>query len=500
VKYQPTLQRLRPFALRTQCVILAVSLTFGFRHLAAQPSDQASATELGTFSEEDLAGAISIQRSIVQAIAKSEQSVVAIARVPKDEEAGLLGPGGNPTPSDPSFVPSEYGSGLVLSPNGLILTNHHVVGNPEENDYYVWVGGKSYKATGVRAADPWMDLAVLEIKAEGLKPILFGNGENVKKGQFVVALGNPHAIARDGEPTASFGIISNTHRKAPILGNPRAGRDTMHNSGTLLQTDAALATGSSGGALVDVHGRLVGMTTMLVAGLGQTSPGGFAIPVDNAFRDVVSKLSQGKSPEYGFLGIVPAALSAANRRGGLDGVVVQSIIPNTPADTANLLLDDIIQTIDDKPILEPADLSRIVAAKPAGTVIEIKINRRGREVTKQVKLAKRYILSKRRPYSSIAPPRWRGMLVDQPTAIPSLIGRAHAIDSKGCVGVVDVTQDSPAWDAGIRSGDFISFVDDKRIESIDQFIQLTATYAGAVELVLANGDQQGEKRTISAAR
>ncbi|MEO2009340.1 MAG: trypsin-like peptidase domain-containing protein [Pirellulaceae bacterium] len=448
----------------------------------------------------DLERALILQRAVIHSIAKAEASVVAIARVPKEQAAGVLGPGGIPAPSDPAFVPTEFGSGIVIDAGGLILTNHHVLADPEENDFHVWVQGTSYKAKRVLAADPWIDLAVLEIEANGLQAIEFGRGEDVRKGQFVIALGNPHAIARDGEPSASWGIIANTRRKAPRIGKPRVGLDNVHLTGTLLQTDARLALGSSGGALIDLNGQLVGMTTMLAASIGETATAGFAIPVDADFRRVVAQLRQGKSPEYGFLGLVPASLSVTDRRSGRMGVVIQSIIPNTPADLAGLLLDDVVWAIDGVTIGAPSDLSRIVGKKAANTVVELKISRRGREVIKQVKLGKRYLDSRRRAISVDKPSRWRGMLVDQPTAVPSLIGRAHAIDPDGCVGVADVVADSPAWQAGIRAGDFIRFVEGKRVSSPGRFALLVQAMEGTVEVTVSDGSREGKLYRIGPER
>jgi serine protease Do len=397
-------------------------------------------------------------------------------------------------------MPNEFGSGIVIDSSGLILTNHHVLADPEKNDFYVWVQGTSYKAVRVVAADPWMDLAVLEIDADGLQAIEFGRGEDVRKGQFVIALGNPHAIARDGEPSASWGIISNTRRKAPRIGKPRDGLDNVHVSGTLLQTDARLALGSSGGALIDLEGKLVGVTTMLAASIGETATAGFAIPVDADFRRVVAQLRQGKSPTYGFLGVVPAALAATDRRSGRTGVVIQSIIPNTPADRAGLLLDDVVWAIDGVTIREPADLSRIIGKKEANATVKLTISRRGREVTKQIVLGKRYLDSRRRPVSLEKKARWRGMLVDQPTAVPALIGRAHAIDPDGCVGVADVQSDSPAWQAGIRAGDFIRFVEGMRVKTPAGFTLLVQAMEGTVEVVVTDGTRDGKLFRIAPDR
>lgn len=517
---------------------------------------------------EEAEQARALEKAVGRAIEQCQRSVVAIIRVPKAERGGTLGPGGVPQTavSDRAqpglaYDVREYGMGVVLDRSGKILTNHHVLGDPRANDYYVSSGGKTWKVHRVLAADPWMDLAVLDLVSEDQPanasdwvPIELGEGESIRRGQFVVALGDPLAVVRDGEPTSSWGIISHTDRKTPRLGTARDGLDTVHHFGSLLQSDARFSLGSSGGALIDLDGRMIGLTSMWVAALGDAQAGGFAIPVDEDFRRVVKMLSRGELPEYGFLGVVPAAPpddenrdgqagdgqagdgdNRANVRGpdvdransdtkadskadpqvsGPDetngdnlerlasprraGVVIQSIIPHTPADDANFLLDDVILAIDGQSVFAADDLSRIIGKKNAGATIQIQLDRRGREVLKEVVLAKRYLNSRRRPYS-ITPPRvWRGMIVDQPTAVPSLIGRAHAIDPEGCVGVVDVTPDSPAWLAGMRPGDFIRSVDGERVVSVAEFYRFAMRDAGPVELVVTDGARRGTSRQVPA--
>ncbi|MFB3107205.1 MAG: S1C family serine protease, partial [Pseudomonadales bacterium] len=157
----------------------------------------------------------------------------------------------------------EYATGVVVDRNGLILTNYHTLGDALRNDYVVWVSGKAYSNVGVKAADPWSDLAVLEIDAKDLKPIVLGDATELKKGRIVIALGNPHAIARDGHASATWGIVSNLRRKVdgPLEGGEGpnsvalSDRETRYHYGALIQTDARLARGSSGGPLLDLADR-----------------------------------------------------------------------------------------------------------------------------------------------------------------------------------------------------------------------------------------------------
>ena len=212
-----------------------------------------------------------------------------------------------PQPTDPDFIPNEYGTGVVVGP-GLVLTVGSLLG--DESDYYVTAADhKVYKAT-VKAADPRSDLAVLAIDAVNLPPVTFGNADDVKRGQIVVSLGNPWAIARDGQPSASWGIVANLHRKAPASPSESdpTGRPTLHHYGTLIQTDARLNLGTSGGPLLNLKGEMIGLCVALAAGPGAEAAGGYAMPVDATFRRAVEKLTQGREVEYGFLGVQPANL------------------------------------------------------------------------------------------------------------------------------------------------------------------------------------------------
>jgi len=147
------------------------------------------------------------------------------------------------------------------------------------------------------------DLAVLELINTSpntkFTPITFGDAKKLKKGQIVIALGNPYAIARDGQPSASGGIISNLARK---IGTKATVEDqSLHHFGTLIQTDAKLNFGTSGGALLNLKGEMVGLTTSLAATSGYEQAAGYAIPIDKEFLDIVDKHKKGQAVPYGFL-------------------------------------------------------------------------------------------------------------------------------------------------------------------------------------------------------
>ena len=220
--------------------------------------------------------AAAMEKVLVDAIARCEKSVVAIARVRKEQPGETFQlefrpdpfgrrptPLAPPQPTDPDFIPNEYGTGVVVDPRGLILTTYDLLG--EESEYYVTTADhKVYKAA-VKGADPRSNLAVLSIEAIDLTPIPLGNAAELKKGQIVISLGNPYAIARDGQASAAWGIVANLARKAPAMPSESdpTGRPTLHHYGTLIQTDAKLNLGTGGGPLLNLKGQMVGLSVDL---------------------------------------------------------------------------------------------------------------------------------------------------------------------------------------------------------------------------------------------
>jgi serine protease Do len=463
-----------------------------------------------------LATAAALERLMTEAIERAEKSVVAISRVRKDDAVGeqppiaaLPLPGSlveRASPTDPRFVPTEFGTGVVIEEGGLIVTNYHVLGNVRQADFFVWQDRKPYRAT-VKAADPWLDLAVLRVDGSALRPIPLGDARSLKKGQFVIALGNPYAIARDGQPSASWGIVSNLERQAPA---PRTatraadGRDTLHHYGTLIQTDARLELGASGGALVNLQGEMVGLTTSLAALYGYERPGGFAIPVDDDFRRALDMLKTGRVPDYGLLGVEPAALAVDLRQRGRTGARIRTIADATPAKQAGLREGDVITQVDGANVGNDLELIRRLSGQFAGTSVTLSIlrgsdeRRAGQPMNIKVKLAKKRIDAGREPYSEVEPETWRGLRVEYATASPLFAERSRDLDPLGCLGVVEVARDSSAWKAGLRPGDFVSHVGPTRVTTPREFYDAVTASEGEVNLRLTGVERSKALRTVEA--
>jgi serine protease Do len=457
-----------------------------------------------------------LEETLVDSIAKAERSVVAIGRVRKPKDApgsaaaelggvrGAFDSENEGDPTRPGFMPHEYGTGVVVDSTGLILTSYHVLGEIRDSEYWVWSAGKPYRAT-VRAADPWLDIAVLKTDAVGLQPMPLGDASSLKKGQIVIALGNPHAIARDGQPSAAWGIISNLSRlapSAPAALRPTEGRETLHHYGTLIQTDARLEHGTSGGALVNLKGEMIGLTTSLAALSGSERPGGFAIPIDEDFRRALNTLKTGRMPDYGFLGVAPTHLSADLRRTGRTGARILDVVPATPAAKSGLEVGDVITHIEGEPVQDEVHLIRRLSGLPADMSVNLTIERGslagrpGRKLNTKVTLSKKRVEGPRQPYAEVADPAWRGLHIDYSTASPLFRDQSRDLDPEGSVAVLDVDRDSLAWKAGFRPGDFVSHVGKTRVTTPKQFRDAVGAQRGPVTMRLTAVDSANSVRTI----
>jgi serine protease Do len=437
-----------------------------------------------------LQAAAAMEEVLVKAIAQSERSVVAIARVRQHDNDRLdFAPNAfnqfrqPQRPGDGDFIPNEYATGIVVDANGLILTAYHVL--RDDSDYWVTTADrKTYKVRRVRGADPRSDLAVLEIEATDLVPIKFGDATKLKKGQIVIALGNPYAIARDGQASASWGIVSNLDRKdvpsIPERDGTTTPKPTLHQHGTLIQTDARLNLGTSGGALLNLKGEMVGMTVALSASLGYEQSAGFALPVDELFLRALGTLKQGREVEYGLLGV---RLPEPSDPRPSQGVKITGVADGTPADRSHLLAGDVITQVNHRDVHDSDELMLNIGKLPTDDSVQLTVQRDGRTMLIQVdELAKYWVSGKK--IVTTPSPAWRGIRVDYMTAsrefqfpVPQ-----RRLDLQGAVLVTEVQENSPAWKEGLRPDMMISHVGGNRVATPKQFHQEVAGTSGPVKL------------------
>lgn len=455
-----------------------------------------------------IAVAAAMEEVLVKAIDRAEKSVVAIALVRKlpagdtfrledrpDPFGRRIGPPSAPKPTDPDFVPSQYATGVVVGSAGLVLTAYHALA--EDCEYYVTTHDRKVYRAWVKAADPRSDLAVLAIEATGLAPIALGDASRVRKGQIVIALGNPYALARDGQVSASWGIVSNLARKAPAEPDESdpLGKSTLHHFGTLIQTDAKLNLGTSGGPLLNLKGEMIGLCTSLAAVAGYETAAGYAFPVDATFRRVVDTLKAGREAEYGYLGVRRPNYVPPGDAPGQAGVRVYEVVPGSPAQRYGLRPGDVITSVDGVPIHDFDGLVLEVGKLPVEATATLHTVRDGRELDLRVGLSK-YPVRGRKIVTS-RPEPWRGMQVDYPTAVVDSSGRpmfAAAPFDEG-VAVTEVQEGTAAWQAGLRPGMLVSRVGRTAVHTPKDFRAAVAERSGPVDLHLAD-DPDNPVRTV----
>ena len=266
-------------------------------------------------------------------------------------------------------IPAGAGSAFVITPDGFLVTSAHVVAGPESGGRASFVDGRELRFTVV-GADPFSDLAVLRADSRDLVPAELGDAERLRVGQLVVAIGNPHGFA--GSVTA--GVVSALGRSLPA----RAGRNHRIID-NVIQTDAALNPGNSGGALVDGRGRVVGVNTA-VAGVGL----GLAVPVNAANRRIIGSLMTDGRVRRAYLGIAggprPLPPRARTRIGLATAVEVVEVSPGSPAERAGLRPEDLIVAIDGAPTPAVDDVQRLMVADLIGRRVTLDIVRDGREL------------------------------------------------------------------------------------------------------------------------
>ena len=497
---------------------LFVGLSVDLPHAVAQDPDTATTLT-------------AIQQNLIEVISRTERSVVAVARF---ELPGLsrlpetlpgLRLGVRPrtprerlnVPGHPDFLPNDYGTGLIIpggkeGPKLLILTNYHVVrGAPIDPEsasstsrLTIQFNNRRHCVSRIYAADPRSDLAVLalddkELESAGLRasdlvPFKLTVPPAPRKGQIVLLLGNPWAIARDGSPSASWGLLSNIGRFPSVEGRRDAPDRSVHQLGTLLQIDARLNLGTSGGAVLNLRGQLVGMTTSLAALDGAETSAGYAVPINSWMLRIIGSLQEGFEVEYGFLGIQPEDVGTRDLRQYNSGRFRQvtaaraaRIVSGSPADAGGLEPDDLVLAIDGRPVGGRYDLMREISLAGPGVLVRLRVWRESetRQLDLTVRLGKWPVDDED---AIVAPrarrPAWRGLAIDFPTA-----RRRFTPGFRYPQGIVitGVAAGSPAAAAKLEPGDFIARVDETPVRTPAEFTRAVQARSGGVTLHLLDG-------------
>lgn len=270
---------------------------------------------------------------------------------------------------------TSLGSGVVLSADGYILTNNHVVDGADALE--VVAEGETYEAKLI-GTDPSSDLAVIKVDGATLKPIELGNSADLVVGEWVMAAGSPFGM----EQSVSTGIVSAVNRSY-------ADEESGAIYTNMIQTDAAINSGNSGGALVDAEGKLIGINTLIMSTSGTSSGVGFAIPVDYA-AGIAEQIIQGKSPSHAQMGVSMITVNdqIAQRFGleSTEGAYINSLVSGGAADKAGLKEGDVIVKVDGDEIISSSDLVLAVRAHNPGDQVQVTYLRDGKEETTTVTL------------------------------------------------------------------------------------------------------------------
>lgn len=278
-------------------------------------------------------------------------------------------------------VPSGQGSGVIISEDGYILTNNHVIsdhsGRKVDEVYVTLSDGEEFEAE-IIGFDEKTDIAVLKIEANDLPNAIMADSDNLLIGDIVFAIGNPLGVGK----TVTMGIISATSRDLDILG--------AEGYESFIQTDAAINMGNSGGALIDTEGRLIGINTAILSQSGGSIGIGFAIPIKLA-RSILISLATDGEVRRGLLGVVPGKIDSTLAESfGLEsteGAIVNQVNEDLPAAKAGIEVGDIILKIDGKKIRDHDHLRLSIASYLPGTEVAIELMRDGKMMTIMVKLA-----------------------------------------------------------------------------------------------------------------
>jgi serine protease Do len=397
-----------------------------------------------------------------------------------------FGPFGNPfgwqfrMPSRPRYE-HGLGSGVIISPDGYIVTNQHVVDGA--TDINVTLNDRRVLRAKLVGSDPLTDLAVIKVNATDLPSVPWGDSTKLHPGQTVLAFGNPFGL----QFTVTRGIVSALNRPNPSATDRR-------KPGEFIQTDAAINPGNSGGPLVDVRGEVVGINTFLISGSGSFSGAGFAIPTQIVRPTVDALIKYGKV-EHGYMGIEINDVTPDNAKffdlKKAEGALVTKVEPDSPGARAGLKTGDVITQLDGQTVNDAGELQVQVGQKRPGTAVQLGIIRDGKSMNLPVTLEAMGARNGEETSASNenGKPRWGLGLSDLTPDVREQLQAPK--DLQGAV-VGKVQPGSPADNAGLERGDVILEVNRKKVNSASDAareLQEVGKGQDALVLVWSNGGQ-----------
>ncbi|MBU4473081.1 MAG: Do family serine endopeptidase [Candidatus Omnitrophica bacterium] len=384
---------------------------------------------------------------------------------------------------DREYKQMGLGSGVIIDSEGYILTNEHVIQDADKISVTL-SDGREFKGE-IIGQDARSDLAIIKINAHNLPLAPLGNSDNLKIGQWVVAIGNPFGFAmQNPEPTVTTGVISALHRS---LGRS-VSRDRDYND--VIQTDAAINPGNSGGPLVNLKGEIVGINVAIFSTSGGYQGIGFAIPINNAKR-IISRLIEGKKILYGWLGVTVQDLTDDLAKyfelPDKNGVLVAKVLANSPAQKAGIKESDIIRQFDNNNVNNVRELLSIVGKTEVGRKVKVVVMRDKKEVVEEVEIGERPQDLEKAQAAGLYEPsedKWRGIEAED---LNPDNARQFRIEEKAGVVVVDIQPDSPASEAGLIPGDLILEINKRTVKNISDYKKIIQELKGNALVKTARG-------------
>jgi serine protease Do len=475
--------------------VVAVGSVATFNFAKSATAAAAPAPAAAPLDDNSVGALLTLDRAMETLAARVTPAVVNVTVVSKGnpQQSGLegmpdmqqfFGPGSPfgrqfQMPSQPqNRMEHGLGSGVIISPDGYIVTNNHVIDGAV--DIRVTMSNKEVLPAKLVGADPLTDLAVIKVNGTNLPSVPWGNSANLHPGQTVLAFGNPYGFRF----TVTRGIIS-------ALNRPNPDASDRHKPGEFIQTDAAINPGNSGGALVDARGELIGINTFLISSSGSFSGMGFAIPTQIVEPTVETLIRDGKVT-HAFIGIQISDVTPDNAKffemKKAEGALVSEVEPDAPGAKAGLRTGDVITELDGKPVTDAGQLQMIVGQKRPGETIHLQVMRDSKPTIIVVTLeALGGDKGTEIAGSEHGKGRWGLSLAD---LTPDVRNEVQARPSVHGAVVEDVKPGSPADNAGLQRGDVIMEVNRHAVKSASEVAQaLSGVPNGqdALVLVWSNG-------------
>ncbi|MGD0824870.1 MAG: Do family serine endopeptidase [Terriglobales bacterium] len=470
--------------------IVAVGSVATFNFAKSAKAAAAPAPAAAALDDNSVAALLTLDRAMETLAARVTPAVVNVTVVSKgnpqqSEMEGMpdmqqfFGPNGPfgrqfRMPSQPqNRMEHGLGSGVIISPDGYIVTNNHVIDGAV--DIRVTMSNREMLPAKLIGADPLTDLAVIKVSGNNLPSVPWGNSADLHPGQTVLAFGNPYGFRF----TVTRGIISALNRPNPDASDRR-------KPGEFIQTDAAINPGNSGGALVDARGELIGINTFLISSSGSFSGMGFAIPTQ-IVQPIVDTLIRDGKITHAFIGIQISDLTPDNAKffdmKKAEGALVADVQPDAPGAKAGLRTGDVITEMDGKPVADAGELQMRVAQKRPGDTIHLQVVRDSKPTTIAVTLETLNGDKGTEVASSEhGKGRWGLSLSD---LTPDVRDEVQAKPSVHGAVVEEVKPGSPADNAGLQRGDVIMEVNRHAVKSAADVVdQLSSVPAGQDALVL----------------